>query len=207
MFIKCLGLFLPIMVVSFLTWVNVYAAPPNEGVNQPVEFLFSPNSANFSVHGQSLNSIVPIVPKEKSRNAFSNPTMTDGSSPLTDDVIISSEPFEQGAKVLINGEEWGQVPMRVTLGAGSHTIRVYGRQGEGEAIITVHNDRVSRGVRDVVVALGAFAVHKTPPNTTESQTNNILKAIAVAVGVAAVVSVAVIVYVMYAMVERGGWSK
>jgi len=203
-----LMLFAQMMILTFLTLTKVYAVPIN-----PVNSVLFSHPAQFPVDVQPTGSMLHGKPRGQSLNAFTPSSITamqKGARPLlADNIIISSEPFEKGAKVFINGAERGQVPMKVTLPVGSHAIRVYGRQGEGEAIIAVHTDRVSRGVRDVVVALAAYRMEPPPSADTssDSQTKNILKAIAVAVGVVAVVSVSVIVYVMYAMVERGGWSK
>jgi len=73
---------------------------------------------------------------------------------LKGQVLVSSEPFDKGAKVLVNGEQRGTVPAMLTLTAKEHDIKVLGAKGEGEKAIRV------RGGSDQVITVD-LRVRKT----------------------------------------------
>jgi len=56
---------------------------------------------------------------------------------LTGHLLVSSEPFEKGAKVLVDGKQKGRVPVMLELGEGAHRIEVIGVAGRGSRVVKV----------------------------------------------------------------------
>jgi formylglycine-generating enzyme required for sulfatase activity len=55
----------------------------------------------------------------------------------TGKLMISSKPFEKGAKVFVDGKQRGKVPIMLTLSAGKHTVEVRGAKDSGKETVRI----------------------------------------------------------------------
>ena len=84
---------------------------------------------------------------------------------LTGLLLVSSEPFEKGAKVLVDGQEKGRVPVMLELGEGSHRIEVIGAEGQGSRVVQVdEGSEASLAIR----LLSAEALAQVIPDEAEA---------------------------------------
>ncbi len=76
--------------------------------------------------------------------------------PVVRSVVVSSQPYERGARIYVDNEPYvmGYVPARLTLPAGRHLLRVEGEQHSGRAWVDVGGEKAD-GVTVPLLPVGS----------------------------------------------------